>query len=54
MPIITKIEIIDLNIPYPHPFKIALAVMDSAHNIIVRVHDSDGLVGVAKAVRRAL
>ena len=48
MPIITKIEIIDLNIPYPHPFKIALAVMDSAHNIIVRVHDSDGLVGVGE------
>ncbi|MFN8383522.1 MAG: dipeptide epimerase [Anaerolineales bacterium] len=48
MPIITKIEIIDLNIPYPHPFKIALAVMDSAHNIIVRVHDSDGLAGVGE------
>ncbi len=48
MPTITHIEIIDLNIPYPHPFKIALAVMDSAHNIIVRVHDSDGLVGVGE------
>lgn len=48
MPTITKIEIIDLNIPFAHPFKIALAVMDSAHNIIVRVHDSDGLVGVGE------
>ena len=45
---ITKIEIIDLNIPFNHPFKIALAVMNSAHNIIVRVHDSDGLVGVGE------
>ena len=48
MPTITKIEIIDLNIPFNHPFKIALAVMNSAHNIIVRVHDSDGLVGVGE------
>ena len=48
MPTITKIEIIDLNIPFNHPFKIALAVMNSAHNIIVRVQDSDGLVGVGE------
>lgn len=48
MPTITKIEIIDLNIPFNHPFKIALAVMNSAHNIIVRAHDSDGLVGVGE------
>jgi L-alanine-DL-glutamate epimerase-like enolase superfamily enzyme len=48
MPTITKIEIIDLDIPYPHPFKIALAVMNSARNIIVRIHDSDGLIGVGE------
>ncbi len=48
MPTITKIEIFDLNIPFNHPFKIALAVMNSAHNIIIRVHDSDGLVGVGE------
>jgi L-alanine-DL-glutamate epimerase-like enolase superfamily enzyme len=48
MPTITKIEIIDLNIPFAQPFKIALAVMDSAHNIIIRIHDSDGLVGVGE------
>ncbi len=45
---ITKIEIIMLKIPYPHPFRIALAVMDCAQNIVVRVHDSDGLVGVGE------
>jgi L-alanine-DL-glutamate epimerase-like enolase superfamily enzyme len=50
MPTITKIEILDLNIPYTHPFKIALAVMNSAHNIVVRVYDSDGLVGVGEGV----
>jgi L-alanine-DL-glutamate epimerase-like enolase superfamily enzyme len=50
MPTITKIEIIDLNIPFTHPFKIALAVMDSAHNIVIRVHDSDGLIGVGEGV----
>jgi L-alanine-DL-glutamate epimerase-like enolase superfamily enzyme len=48
MPTITKIEIIDLNIPYSHPFKIALAVMDSARNIVIRIHDTDGLVGVGE------
>ncbi|MBE0669956.1 MAG: dipeptide epimerase [Anaerolineales bacterium] len=48
MPTITKIEIIELDIPYPHPFKIALAVMNSARNIVIRVHDSDGLVGVGE------
>ena len=49
MPTITKIEIILLKIPYPHPFRIALAIMDSAQNIVLRVHDSDGLVGVGEA-----
>ncbi len=48
MTLITKIEIILLNIPYPHPFRIALAVMDNAQNIVVRLHDSDGLVGVGE------
>jgi L-Ala-D/L-Glu epimerase len=50
MPIIQKIEIIDLNLPFTHPFKIALAVMDSAHNIVVRIHDSSGLIGVGEGV----
>jgi L-alanine-DL-glutamate epimerase-like enolase superfamily enzyme len=50
MPTITQIEIIDLNLPFSHPFKIALAVMDSAHNIVIRIHDSDGLVGVGEGV----
>ena len=48
MPVVNLIEIILVKIPYPHPFRIALAVMDSARNIVVRVHDSDGLVGVGE------
>lgn len=48
MAVITKIEIILLKIPYSHPFRIALAEMDSAQNIIVRVHDNDDLVGVGE------
>ncbi len=50
MPTITKIEVILLALPFAHPFKIALAVMDSAKHIVVRVHDSDGLVGVGEGV----
>ncbi len=50
MPTITHIEIIDLDLPFVHPFKIALAVMNSAHNIVVRIHDSDGLIGVGEGV----
>lgn len=48
MTTITKIEIILLKIPYPHPFRIALASMDSANNVVVRVQDSDGIVGVGE------
>ncbi len=50
MPTITHIEIIDLDLPFVHPFKIALAVMNSVHNIVVRIHDSDGLIGVGEGV----
>ncbi len=48
MPTITQIELIDLDIPFSHPFKIALAVMASVHNIVVRIQDSDGFVGIGE------
>jgi L-Ala-D/L-Glu epimerase len=48
MSTITGIEIIELDIPFEHPFRIALVVMDSARSIIVRVHDSEGFVGVGE------
>jgi len=50
MPTITKTEVILLSLPFARPFKIALAVMDSAQHIIIRLHDSDGLVGVGEGV----
>ena len=42
------IELILLKIPYTHPFRIALAMMDNAQNIVVRIHDSAGLTGVGE------
>ena len=45
---ITKIEIFLPKIPYQHPFRIALAVMDCAQNIIVRVHDDEGKIGIGE------
>ncbi len=48
MTTITKIEVILLKIPYVHPFRIALAVMDSAQSIIIRIHDDSGLTGVGE------
>jgi L-alanine-DL-glutamate epimerase-like enolase superfamily enzyme len=50
MPTITSIEIILLALPFAQPFKIALAVMDSAQHIIIRIHDSDGLTGIGEGV----
>lgn len=50
MSTITKIEIILLSLPFAQPFKIALTVMDSAKHIVVRIHDSDGLVGIGEGV----
>jgi len=46
--LITRIEIILLEIPYERPFRIALAVMDRARNLVVRIQDSEGLVGVGE------
>lgn len=45
---INRIEIILLKIPYTHPFRIALAVMDCAQSLIVRIQDGDGLAGVGE------
>ena len=45
---IIKIEIIHLEIPYEHPFQFALAVMDRARNLVVRIEDDQGMVGVGE------
>ncbi|MCU4166065.1 mandelate racemase/muconate lactonizing enzyme family protein [Carboxylicivirga caseinilyticus] len=48
MAIITKIEIIKLNIPYKEPFVISLGVIPSATNVVVKLHSSDGLIGIGE------
>ena len=48
MPIITKVEVIKLNILYKEPFVISLGVIPSATNVLVRIHSSDGFVGTGE------
>ena len=43
--VITKIDIIKLNIPYKEPFVISLGVIPEATNVVVRIHTSSGLMG---------
>lgn len=45
---ITKVEIIKLNVPYKEPFVISLGVIDSATNVVVKLHTNDGLVGIGE------
>ncbi|MCK5536544.1 MAG: dipeptide epimerase, partial [Bacteroidales bacterium] len=45
---ITKIEIIKLNIPYKEPFVISLGVINSATNVVVKIHTNTGLVGIGE------
>ena len=46
--IITKIEIIKLNIPYKEPFVISLGVIPEATNVVIRVHTNTGLTGTGE------
>ena len=46
--VISKIEIIKLNIPYKEPFVISLGVIPEATNVVVRIHSSDGLTGTGE------
>jgi L-Ala-D/L-Glu epimerase len=50
MSTITTIEVFQVSLPFERPFTIALGVMKSAEHIIIRIHDSDGLVGVGEGV----
>jgi L-alanine-DL-glutamate epimerase-like enolase superfamily enzyme len=47
-PVITKIEIIKLNLPYKEPFVISLGVIPEATNVVIRIHSSDGLIGTGE------
>ena len=46
--IITKVEIIKLNLPYKEPFVISLGVIESATNVVVRLHTNSGLTGTGE------
>ncbi len=46
--VITQIDIIKLNLPYKEPFVISLGVIESATNVVVRIHASDGLTGTGE------
>ena len=46
--VITKVEIIKLNLPYKEPFVISLGVIESATNVVIKVHTNSGLTGVGE------
>lgn len=46
--VITRIEIIKLNIPYKEPFVISLGVINSATNVVIKIHTKSGLVGIGE------
>jgi L-Ala-D/L-Glu epimerase len=48
MSIITKIEVFKLNIPLHAPVTIAIGTIDEANNILIKIHTSDGLVGLGE------
>lgn len=50
---ITRIETIPFRLPYKSPLKWGLVgYLDSAENILVRVHTDEGITGIAEAVPR--
>ncbi len=46
--IISKVEIIRLNIPYKEPFVISLGVIPEATNVVVKIHTRNGLTGTGE------
>lgn len=45
---ITKVDIIKLNLPYKEPFVISLGIIESATNVVIRIHTSNGLTGMGE------
>ena len=46
--VITKVEIIKLNLPYKEPFVISLGVIESATNVVIKIHTNGGLTGIGE------
>src|SRR5262249_43114789 len=49
---ITKVEAIPFSIPYRKPLRFASGEVHAAEHVLVRIHTSDGVVGVAEATPR--
>ena len=45
---ITRIDIIKLNLPYKEPFVISLGVIESATNVVIKIHTNTGLTGIGE------
>ncbi len=45
---ITDVEIIKLNIPYKEPFVISLGVIESATNVVIKIHTNKGITGIGE------
>lgn len=46
--VITEVDIIKLNLPYKEPFVISLGVIESATNIVVKIHTNSELTGMGE------
>ncbi len=46
--VITEVEIIKLNLPYKEPFVISLGVIESATNVVIKIHTNSGLTGIGE------
>jgi L-alanine-DL-glutamate epimerase-like enolase superfamily enzyme len=46
--VITGVDIIKLNLPYKEPFVISLGVIESATNVVIRIHTDSGLTGTGE------
>lgn len=46
--IITKVDIFKLNLPYKEPFVISLGVIESATNVVVKIHTNSELTGIGE------
>ena len=47
--VIEKIEIIELNIALKEPITISLGTFFLAENIVIKIHASNGLIGIGEA-----
>jgi len=46
--VITKVDIFKLNLPYKEPFVISLGVIESATNVVVKIHTNSELTGIGE------